>query len=239
MREPAREPTIVAMGGGGFSTGEDSELDDYILSLTGRERPRVCFVPTASGDSDTYIVRFYEAFGAERAQPTHLPLFERRHEDIRAVLLAQDVVYVGGGNTANMLAVWRIHGVDVALREAWEAGVVLCGLSAGSLCWFEGGITDSFGPLRDLRDGLGLLPGSHCPHYSSEAGRRSTYLRLVASGLPGGLAADDGVGLRFAGRELAEVVSARPDARAYRVAPNRSGADERPLEPRLLAAEIG
>ena len=133
-----------------------------------------------------------------------------------------------------MLAVWRIHGVDVALREAWAAGVVLCGLSAGSLCWFEGGVTDSFGPLRDLRDGLGLLPGSHCPHYSSESGRRSTYLRLVAEGLPGGFAADDGVGLRFAGTELAEVVSARENACAYRVDPNGSGVDEKALEPRSI-----
>jgi dipeptidase E len=228
------EPTIVAMGGGGFSTGEDEALDDHILELTGAERPRVCFLPTASGDSDSYIVRFYDAFGGDRARASHLPLFARHHEDVRALLLNQDVIYVGGGNTANMLAVWRLHGVDAALRDAWEAGVVLCGLSAGSLCWFEGGVTDSFGSLRDLRDGLGLLPGTHCPHYSSESGRRSTYLLLVTEGLPGGLAADDGVALRFAGTELAEVVSARDDAHAYRVDPNGSGVDEHALQARRI-----
>src|SRR5919201_2079274 len=138
------ERHIVAMGGGGFSM-DDAVLDDYVLGLAAAERPAVCFLPTASGDADSYVVRFYAAFPPERARASHLPLFARDDRDPRAYLLAQDVVYVGGGNTVNMLAVWRAHGVDAALREAWEAGVVLTGLSAGSLCWFEGGVTDSYG----------------------------------------------------------------------------------------------
>ena len=143
-------PTIVAMGGGGFSMEPDNPLlDDYVLDLArgqrGRERPRVCFLATASGDSPAYIAKFYAAF-ARRAEASHLALFIRTVDDIDAFLLDQDVIYVGGGNTENMLAIWRVHGVDRALGRAWESGVVLTGLSAGSLCWFETGSTDSFGP---------------------------------------------------------------------------------------------
>ncbi|MGH8900892.1 MAG: Type 1 glutamine amidotransferase-like domain-containing protein [Egibacteraceae bacterium] len=228
---------IVAMGGGGFSFGPDwACLDDYILGLTGKPHPRVCFVPTASGDSNEYIVRFYEAFPPTRAAASHLALFGRKVADLRAFLLDHDVIYVGGGNTANMLAVWRLHGVDRILREAWQAGVVLCGLSAGSLCWFEGGTTDSFGPdLVALDDGLGLLLGSHCPHYDGEPQRRPAYHRFVRDGrLPAGVAADNGVGLRFLGTELAEVVTSHEGHGAYRV--HREGAEvrETPLDARLL-----
>jgi len=176
---------IVAMGGGGFSFGSEWRgLDDYAVELTGASRPKVCFLPTASGDADSYVVRFYDAFPASRHRASHLALFTRTVTDLRGVLLDQDLIYVGGGNTANMLSVWRLHGVDALLREAWEAGIVLCGLSAGSLCWFEGGTTDSFGPeLAALNDGLGLLSGSHSPHYDGEAQRRPTYHRLVADGV--------------------------------------------------------
>jgi dipeptidase E len=169
-----REPTIVAMGGGGFSADpDDTRLDDYVLSLVGRERPRVCFLPTASGDSDAYIARFHAAFPPERAQATHLPLFNRRGDDPRGHLLAQDVVYVGGGNTANMLAVWRLHRIDAALREAWQAGVVLCGLSAGALCWFEGGVTDSFGPNSSACTmGWGCSPAATAPTTTPSPGAR-------------------------------------------------------------------
>jgi len=133
-------------------------------------------------------------------------------------VLSQDVVYVGGGNTVNMLAVWRAHGLDTILRAAWEAGVILCGTSAGALCWFEGGTTDSMGTgLAPLHDGLGFLPGSFCPHYDSELERRPTYRKFVADGLPGGYAADDGVGLHFQGTQLVEAVSSRPAAQAFQV----------------------
>ena len=219
----ANRRTIVAMGGGGFSMEpQNSLLDDHILSLgreaRGRDHPRICFLPTASGDSPDYLATFYAAF-ARRAEATHLALFRRTVDDIERLLLDQDIVYVGGGNTENMLAIWRVHGVDRALRRAWEAGVVLAGLSAGSLCWFECGTTDSFGSgLATLRGGLGFIPGSHAPHYDGEASRRSHYQQLVAAGeLPAGYAADDSAALVFHGTELAEVVAAGPGARAYRV----------------------
>lgn len=213
-------------------------LDDYVLSHARRSPARVCFVPTASGDSNDYLVRFYEAFPATRCIATHLALFRRKHADLRDFVLAQDVLYVGGGNTANMLAVWRAHGLDRILREAWQQGIVLCGLSAGSLCWFEGGITDSFGPgLQPLPDGLGMLPGSHCPHYDGEQERRPTYHRAVASGaLAPGIAADDGTALRYSGTELAEIVSSRPTARAWRITRDGNSAREEEIVPRSLGA---
>ena len=156
------------MGGGGFSMEPDNPLlDDHVLDLAranrGRDRPRVCFLGTASGDSPAYIATFYAAF-ARRSEASHLPLFIRTLDDIEGFLLDQDVVYVGGGNTENMLAVWRVHGVDRALRTAWESGVIMTGLSAGSLCWFETGTTDSFGPaLAALSGGLGFVAGQPRP----------------------------------------------------------------------------
>jgi dipeptidase E len=215
---PSRLPQIITLGGGGFSMEpENPLLDDYILGLAGTPRPRVLFVATASGDSDGYIAKFHAAFPPERAQASHLPLFSRDDQDLRQRILSQDILYIGGGNTANLLAVWRLHGVDRIIREAWEAGIILAGISAGMICWFECSVTDSFGPLAALRDGLGLLPGSACPHYDGEAQRRPTYHRLIAEGLPAGYAADDGAALHFVGRELKQVVTSRPAAKAYRV----------------------
>jgi peptidase E len=228
------------MGGNDISEPYNPRLDDHILQLArerrGRERPRVCFVPTASGDSEAYVAGFYAAF-ARRSEASHLSLFGRTIVDLEAFVLEQDVVYVGGGNTANMLAVWRVHGLDRILASAWEAGVVLAGTSAGSNCWFEGSTTDSFGPLAALPDGLGFLPGSHSPHYDSEPGRRPTYQRLVAEGaLPDGHAADDGAGLVFDGTELAEVVASRVGARAYRVV---RGLDGQAVETELPVRYLG
>jgi peptidase E len=225
MGDPKR--TIVAMGGNDFWEPYNPLLDDHILEVAraqrGRDRPRVCFVGTASGDSESYLANFYAVF-ARRSDATHLGLFDRRVGDLDAFLVEQDVIYVGGGNTANMLAVWRVHGVDRGLRHAWEAGVVLAGISAGSNCWFEASTTDSFGPLAALNDGLGLIHGSHSPHYDGEALRRPTFQRLIGSGeLPDGLAADDGVALVFDGTDLAEAVASRPAARAYRVVRGSSG----------------
>jgi peptidase E len=193
-------------------------------------------VPTASGDSDGYTLRFGEAF-VGKAIASHLELFRRSIVDLRAFLLAQDVIYVGGGNTASLLAVWRAHGLDRVLREALERGIVLAGLSAGGLCWFESGVTDSFGPvLARLDGGLGFLPGSFCPHYDGEVQRRPTYRRLVGEGLAPGYAADDGAALVFDGTALREVVSSRAGARAYRV--ERVGRDvvEKPLPVRFLGS---
>jgi peptidase E len=230
-------PTVVAMGGGGFMT----LLDDHVLSLarsaSGRDRPRICFLGTASGDSPSYIANFYAAF-ARRAEASHLALFDRTVDDIQAFVDEQDVVYVGGGNTENMLAIWRVHGVDRALRRAWQAGTVMTGQSAGSLCWFETGTTDSFGKgLAALSGGLGFLPGSHAPHYDSEATRRPHYQRLVADRvLPAGHAADDGAALVFHGTELAEVVASLPNARGYRV---ERGPDGAALETTLAVRYLG
>ncbi len=228
-------PTIVAMGGGGFMMEPDNPLlDDHLLELTGKERPKVAFLPTALGDAPLAISRFHAAFeerGVERRQVT---LFGRPRTDLRDLMLSQDLIYVSGGNTANALAVWRVHGMDAILRECWEAGVVLAGLSAGMICWFECSITDSFGPLAPLRDGLGFLPGSACPHYDGEKQRRPTYMGLVADGFPEGVAADDGVGLVYRGTELEACVSSRPEARAFRILRRDGDAIEEPLEVRFL-----
>src|SRR5437763_2669797 len=141
---------LAALGGGGFlMEPRNARLDRWLLSLTGKRRPRVLFVPTASGDSLRYIARFQRAFARHECEPEHLQLFNRAVRDLRSHILRQHLVYVGGGNTANMFAVWRTHGVDAILREAWESGVVLCGVSAGANCWFEASLTASFGrPLR-------------------------------------------------------------------------------------------
>ncbi len=227
------------MGGGGFSMG-DSVLDDYVLTMTRKVRPRVCFIPTASGDSREYIVNFYEAFPAKRAVASHLPLFGAPRRDIREFLLSQDVIYVGGGNTANMLAVWRVHGVDRVLREAWRRGVVLTGVSAGMLCWFESGVTDSFGlSLSALRDGVGLLKGSGCPHYDGEANRRPTYQRLLRRGLAprvGGVAADDYAAIHYVGVKIHACISARPNAKCYRVRMQGGVVSEEEMTTRFLKA---
>jgi dipeptidase E len=232
----ARPTQVVAIGGGGFSADPDNPLlDDFILGLTGKARPRVLFLPTATGNVPTYIVSFYTAF-SRRAEASHLDLFTRTGEDIGHLVLGQDVVYVGGGNTANLLAVWRVHGLDQILRTAWQAGIVMAGVSAGRICWFQAGVTDSFGPdLAALDDGLGLLPGTFCPHYDSEPARRPTLRRLVGEGLlPGGWAADDGAALHFVGKDLAGVVASRSEARAYRLERTADGATETELATRYL-----
>lgn len=196
----------------------DWPLLQFMLDLSGRERPRICMLATAGGESPSGLASFYATF-ARRSEPTHLDLIGRTVDDIEGFLLEQDVILVAGGNTANMLAIWRLHGVDKALEAAWEAGVVLGGWSAGANCWFESSVTDSFGPdLDPLRDGLRLLDGSFCPHYDSESLRRPRYEELVAGGaLPNGFAADDGVGLLFEGRRFVEAVAALPGQHAYRV----------------------
>ena len=185
---------IVAMGGGGFLMEPDNPLlDDYVLSLARRQPARVCYLPTAMGDSATHITRFYRAFSG-RCTPTDLTLFStvalpRRPAttaELADFVAAQDVFYVGGGNTVHLLALWRAHGLDQLLRRAWEAGAVLSGVSAGMLCWFSGGMTDSFGGVDAIHDGLGLLPGSACPHYDGEPLRRPAYQRAMAAGLVGG-----------------------------------------------------
>ena len=223
--------TIVAMGGISWEDEERLPLEDYWLGLTAAQRPRVLVVPTAVAEKAEMTLAIAEQL-SRRAVVSQLSFFPWPPSDLRELALAQDAIYVTGGNTANALAIWRVHGFDAILREAWEAGVVLAGWSAGMICWFEAGVTDSFGPqLEGMRDGLGFLPGSACPHYDGEGERRPVYTRLVGEGFPAGLAADDCVALRFDGTELAEVVSSRAGSRAYRVTPE----GEEPLEARLLS----
>jgi dipeptidase E len=232
------KPTIFAMGGGGFTMEpEPSVLDDYVLSLAPAREPRICLLPTAGGDSEEQIRRFRIAFGDRLCVPTALSLFRLGHEPVplREHLLGQDVIYVGGGSMINLLALWRAHGLDAILREAWQAGIVLAGLSAGSMCWFEGGITTSHGRPAPTA-GLGFLPGSNSVHYDGEPERRPAYLDAVAAGvLPAGYGVDDGAGLLFRGTRLAEVVAARPRVRAYRVDAVEGVAREHELEPRALS----
>ena len=235
--ETMTERRIVAIGGGGFTTDPDNpRLDRYILSLARKAPPRVCFVPTASGDSDGNVSRFYESYTVERCLPSHLRLFSRKIQDLRTFILGQDVVYVGGGATVYLLSIWRLAGLDVIFREAWERGVILAGVSAGALCWFEAGLTDSYGrPLQALRDGLGFLAGSFCPHYDGEKDRRAAFHAAVAEqAVPPGMAADDGVALVYHGTELTEIVSSRPAARAWRVERTSAGVRETELSPRYL-----
>ncbi|GGM16550.1 putative peptidase YgaJ [Streptomyces fumigatiscleroticus] len=232
----------LALLGGGFSTDGDGLLDDWVLGHARvsrpSRRPKVCFVPTASGDAPAYVEQFLTAFRPRHCEPSVLWLFRRELGDdaLRRFLLSQDVVYVGGGNTANLLAVWRAHGVDRLLREAYDRGTLLCGISAGANCWAEGSHTDSFGPLTFLPDGLGLLPGSVCPHYDTEPGRRSSYRAAVATGSPAaGWALEDGVGALFTDGLLTEAVTRAPQARLYRVERGRKGETrERALPCRLL-----
>jgi peptidase E len=234
----SRPPQIVAFGGGGFSMEwGNTLLDDRVLALTGVERPRVCFLPTASGDADHYIVRFYRAFASSRCEPSHISLFRRETGvgDPRAHLLAQDLVYVGGGSLVSLLGTWRAHGLDLTLREAWRGGVVLCGGSAGSLCWFSHAVSAFHeGPPR-LIEALGFLPWSNAVHYADEPGRRTAFRDAVAAGMPSGYGAGDGAALHFVGTELAEVVTSRPGARAVYVAPDgEGGVTERELGTRYL-----
>jgi peptidase E len=223
------ERHIVGLGGGGDTREQTDRLYEYILGLTAKERPRILFIPTAVGDDAEATVWFYDRF-ARRGDASHLDTFPWPPENLRDVILSQDVINVSGGNTANMLAIWKVHGIDTALREAWERGVVLCGASAGMICWFEAGITDSFGPQLEGMDCLGFLPGSACPHYDGEELRRPRYRDLVDGGFAEGVAADDGVGIHYVGTEISEIVTCRPGASAYRV--TRDG------EARLEAREL-
>jgi dipeptidase E len=212
-----------------------------VLSLTGVAKPRVCFLPTASGDADHYVVRFYRAFDASRCEPSHISLFRRETGvgDPRAHLLAQDLIYVGGGSLVSLLGTWRAHRIDDALYEAWQAGVVLCGGSAGSLCWFSHTISGFHeGPARRI-EGLGLLPWSNAVHYFEEPGRRLSFTDAIADGIPSGYGAGDAAALHFVGTELSEVVSSRPDARAAYVSlVDDDGVVERELDVRYLGAPV-
>lgn len=213
------------LASGGFSLG--TAFDDHVLDLAG---PRVCFLPTATAYPETQLVSFYDSF-ARRAEPSHVVFTPWPRSDLREHVLSRDAIYVGGGSTANMLAIWGVHNFDAVLREAYEGEILLCGWSAGMICWFQAGVTDSFGPeLSGIDDLLGFLPGSACPHYDGEERRRVVYRELVSSGFPAGHAADDGAALHFVDSALHEVVAWKDGARGYRVEPS----GETPLEARRL-----
>jgi peptidase E len=231
--------TILAMGGGGFTMEPDNVvLDDFVLGLAAAPEPRILFLPTASGDAAAQIAAFRSRFGERACRPERLSLFRLQGLDrpLREIVLEQDVVYCGGGSMRNLLAIWRAHGLDAILREAWECGIVLAGLSAGAMCWFEGGVTRSSGPPQPIA-GLGLLPGSFSVHADGEPERLPVWLEAVRRGaLPGGWAADDGVGLLFRGTSLERAVSSRPGAGACRADAVDGELVRRRIAPDLLGA---
>ena len=219
----------MAVGGGKSC----EELAAFLVGLTRKERPRVLYIGTASAEDPESALRMYDRFGA-RVELSRLEFFPWPPEDLRSTVLEQDLIFVGGGNTANMLAIWRVHGVDELLREAYEGAVVLSGSSAGGICWFAEGVTDSFGPDLDKMDCLGFLPGSFCPHYDDEELRRPRYHELLRDELADGYAADSSVGLHFVDGELREVVACEQGSKAYRVEVRDGDVVEEPIEARVL-----
>jgi peptidase E len=231
---PARR--IFAMGGATLLPDSGNlKFERQILDLTGASKPRVCFVGTASGDDAGLVVRFLDTYAALGAATAHVRFFARTPADLREIVFGCDVVQVGGGNTRSMLAVWRHWEFDTILREAYARGIVMCGSSAGSICWFESGVTDSVaGPLTAM-SALGFIEGSNCPHYDSEPARRPAYHAMIASGdLPAGYACDDGSAVVFENERFVEAVCSRPAARAYRVQRGAAGVVETALAMRAL-----
>jgi dipeptidase E len=232
---------LFAMGGGGFTMEPGNPLlDDFVLSLAppGLREPRILFLPTASGDTTAQINAFYARFSSRMCVPEHLPLFRLQEIErpLEELVLSQQIVYVGGGSMRNLLAIWRAHGLDSLLIEAWRRGIVLAGLSAGAMCWFQGGVTRSSGPPTAIA-GLGLLEGSLTVHADGEPERLPVWLASVRDGtLPGGWAVDDGVGLLFSGSRLRRIVSSRPGAGAQRVDAIAGELVRARLEPELLGA---
>jgi dipeptidase E len=227
---PDKTPQIIAIGGGGFyRDSENLALEQYIIQQTGVAEPRVAFVPTASAEPDNYLVSFYTSFLKLGCRPTHLSFFKRT-PDLQSYLLNQDVIYVGGGNTKSMLAVWREWSVAEILREAWRSGIVLTGVSAGAICWFEQGLTDSWADRLCPIDCLGFLPGSCCPHFDGEPKRRPSYHELLLSGeISAGVAIEDWAGVHYRRTELHRVIAAKAGARAYSVGAVHGSIQEIPL----------
>lgn len=210
---------IIAMGGGGFSAEpENPLLDLYILNQSSKVKPKICFIPTASGDSSNYISNFYNFFDEQDCEPSHLSLSNPPTRDLESFVLEKDIIYVGGGNTRDLLILWEEWGLDHILNKAWNQGIILAGISAGSMCWFEEGVTDSYGDKLEPIKCLGFLKGSNCPHYDEEANRRPSYHELLAnSKIKAGIATDDGVALHYVDQEISHIISSRPHSKAYHV----------------------
>lgn len=208
---------IITLGGGGFSCGTEPALDRYLLAQTGVACPRIGFVPTASAEDPAYIIKFYQRFSGLACQPSHLRFFDRT-PDLLAWALAHDIIFVGGGNTKSMLAVWQAWGFDEILRQAMQQGVLLAGISAGAICWFESGVTDSYAARLSAIQGLGFLSGSCCPHYSEDAERKPAFERMLTqSEISAGIAIDDGVAVHFVDGKLMRIVQGKAGVSAYRV----------------------
>jgi dipeptidase E len=223
------DQTILPLGGGKFCDGAAK----FLAELTGKERPRTLFIGTASAEDAGFTLRIYDQF-LPVADVSRLEFFPWPPDNLRSVVLESDLIFVGGGNTANMLAIWQVHGVDELLREAGARGIVLSGTSAGGICWFEHGVTDSFGPQLGPMDCLGLLPGSFCPHWDDEELRRPVYHRLLQGGFAAGYAADAGVGLHFMNRELQGAFACEEGSKAYRLELRDGEVVEEPIEARVL-----
>ena len=225
---------IIAIGGGGFSSKRTStntiSVPEYFLQQTEKDNPKICFIPTASGESQSYIVNFYQAFTKLDCQPSHLSFFSPHTADIESFILEQDAIYVGGGNTKSMLAIWREWNFDTFLKRAYEKGIVLGGVSAGSICWFQEGVTDSIpGPLTAIK-ALGFLNGSNSPHYDGEAERRPAYHKLLLDEkLSAGIAIDDNVAVHFIDGNVFNVVKSNPKANAYHVFKEDNTVVEKPI----------
>ncbi|MGI8460031.1 MAG: Type 1 glutamine amidotransferase-like domain-containing protein [Solirubrobacterales bacterium] len=237
---PGEKRQIVAFGGGGFSMESGNPLmDDYVLSLTGKQRPKVCFLPSASGDADHYVVRFYREFAGARAEASHISLFRRGRSavDLREHLLAQDLIYVGGGSLVSLIGVWRAHGLDEILCEAWERGIVLCGLSAGALCWFTDALSAYNGPPQRV-EGIGLLPWSFTAHWDAEPERREEFERQLAAGMRPGYAADDGAALHFVGLSLHAVVGSKRGVTGHSLRLSESGVAAERIDAEFLGSGL-
>jgi peptidase E len=235
MSNSARRRDIIAIGGGGFlAEPRNFALEKYVVDQTGKDRPAVLMIPTARGDDAEYVAKFHAAFGELGARTQHLAFFHRT-SDVRSLVLTQDVIFVGGGNTKSMLAVWREWGLPELLKEAYESGIVLGGQSAGAICWFEQGVTDSWADRLRPLDCMGFLPGSCCPHYDGEVERRPAYHTFVQNGtIKPGYAIEDAVAAHFRNGRLERVVSKKAGAKAYYVSAQAGTVKENPLDVTLL-----
>ncbi|MYL32412.1 peptidase E [Pontibacillus yanchengensis] len=230
---------IIAMGGGGFSQEPDNpRLDRYILNQSAQISPKICFIPTASGDSEDYIQRFYEFFEKENCEPTHLSLLQQTIADKEAFLLSQDIIYVGGGNTRNLIALWKEWGLDKILRKALQQEIILAGISAGAICWFEEGLSDSVPGEWSNVPALGYLHGSLCPHYDGESQRQFHYRSSIETGsMKPGYALDDGAALHFVGDTIHAAIASRPEATAYSVTVDNNKVIEKPYDMNYLSID--
>ncbi len=229
---------IIALGGGAFSAAPHNPvLDRYILAQSKKTKPKVCFISTACGDAQDKIDLFYQVYQKLDCEPSHLALYRGPLGSLETFVMEKDVLFIGGGNTRNMLALWREWGLDLIVKKAWESGIVLGGVSAGSICWFEQGVTDSVpGDLTVLKC-LGFLKGSNCVLYDGEVNRRPFYQKFVTQHeIQPGLAADDGVGLHYINDTLHKVVSSRPNAKAYQLGFDQQGQfKEEVIHPELIS----